>query len=49
LLREYFPEGTDITGDIHYLQVTADEINDQPRAALRIQGTSSSVPEYRPR
>ena len=34
LLREYFPKGTDITGDIRYLQVVADEINDRPRAIL---------------
>ena len=32
LLREYFPKGTDITGDIRYLQAVADEINDRPRA-----------------
>ncbi|MDQ2876259.1 MAG: IS30 family transposase, partial [Actinomycetota bacterium] len=34
LLREYFPKGTDITGDITYLQAVADEINDRPRAIL---------------
>ncbi len=34
LLREYFPKSTDITGDITYLQVVADEINDRPRAIL---------------
>jgi IS30 family transposase len=34
LLREYFPKGTEITGDIHYLQAVADEINDRPRAIL---------------
>ena len=34
LLREYFPKGTDITGDIHYLQAVAGEINDRPRAIL---------------
>ena len=34
LLREYFPKGTDITGDIRYLQAVADEINDRPRAIL---------------
>jgi hypothetical protein len=30
LLREYFPKGTDITGDIRYLNAVADEINDRP-------------------
>jgi IS30 family transposase len=34
LLREYFPKGTDITGDIKYLQAVVDEINDRPRAIL---------------
>jgi transposase, IS30 family len=34
LLREYFPKGTEITGDIRYLQIVADEINDRPRAIL---------------
>jgi transposase, IS30 family len=34
LLREYFPKGTDITGDIRYLNRVADEINDRPRAIL---------------
>src|SRR5258708_23243513 len=34
LVREYFPKGTDITGDIRYLQAVADEINDRPRAIL---------------
>ncbi|MGH3495819.1 MAG: IS30 family transposase, partial [Sciscionella sp.] len=37
LLREYFPKGTDITGDIHYLQAVADEINDRPRAILEFR------------
>lgn len=32
LAREYFPKGTDITGDINYLQAVADEVNDRPRA-----------------
>ena len=34
LLREYFPKGTDIAGDICYLNRVADEINDRPRAIL---------------
>ncbi|MGH8403034.1 MAG: IS30 family transposase [Gammaproteobacteria bacterium] len=34
LLREYFPKGTDITGDIRYLNTVADEINGRPRAIL---------------
>src|SRR5258708_3689229 len=34
IVREYFPKGTDITGDIRYLQAVADEINDRPRAIL---------------
>ena len=34
LLCEYFPKGTDITGDIRYLNAVADEINGRPRATL---------------
>src|SRR5258708_7861294 len=34
IVREYFPKGTDITGDILYLQAVADEINYRPRAIL---------------
>lgn len=34
IVREYFPKGTEITGDIHYIQAVADEINDRPRAIL---------------
>jgi len=34
IVREYFPKGTEITGDTHYLQAVADEINDRPRAIL---------------
>ena len=34
IVREYFPKSTEITGDIHYLQAVADEINDRPRAIL---------------
>jgi IS30 family transposase len=34
LLREYFPKGTDITGDIRYLNAVAAEINGRPRAIL---------------
>ena len=34
IVREYFPKGTEITGDIHYLQAVANEINDRPRAIL---------------
>jgi len=34
LVREYFPKGTDITGDIRYLNAVADEINGRPRAML---------------
>ncbi|MGH3164032.1 MAG: IS30 family transposase [Streptosporangiaceae bacterium] len=34
LLREYFPKGTDITGDINYLNAVADELNGRPRAIL---------------
>jgi transposase, IS30 family len=30
LLREYLPKGTDITGDIRYLNAVADEINGRP-------------------
>ena len=34
LAREYFPKGTEITGDIRYLNAVADEINGRPRAML---------------
>ena len=34
IVREYFPKGTDITGDINYLNAVADEINGRPRAIL---------------
>ena len=34
IVREYFPKGTEITRDIHYLQAVADEINDRPPAML---------------
>ena len=37
LLREYFPKGTDITGDIRYLNTVADEINGRPRAILQFR------------
>jgi IS30 family transposase len=32
LIREYFPKGTEITGDIDYLWAVADSLNDRPRA-----------------
>lgn len=34
LVREYFPKGTDITGDIDYLNAVAEELNGRPRAIL---------------
>jgi IS30 family transposase len=34
LVREYFPKGTEITGDINYLWAVADSLNDRPRAIL---------------
>jgi transposase, IS30 family len=34
LVREYFPKGTEITGDIGYLWTVADSLNDRPRAIL---------------
>lgn len=34
LIREYFPKGTEITGDINYLWSVADSLNDRPRAIL---------------
>jgi IS30 family transposase len=34
IVREYFPKGTEITRDIHYLQTVADEMNDWPPAML---------------
>jgi hypothetical protein len=42
LLREYFPKGTDITGDISYLNTVVDEINGRPRAILQF-GTPAEV------
>jgi IS30 family transposase len=35
--REHFPKGTDITGDIRYLNAVADEINGRPRAILQFR------------
>ena len=34
LIREYFPKGTEITGDAEYLWAVADSLNDRPRAIL---------------
>ena len=34
LIREYFPKGTEITGDTDYLWAVADSLNDRPRAIL---------------
>jgi transposase, IS30 family len=34
LIREYFPKGTEITGDMDYLWAVADSLNDRPRAIL---------------
>ncbi len=34
LVREYFPKGTEITGDADYLWAVADSLNDRPRAIL---------------
>ena len=33
-MREYFPKGTEITGDMEYLWAVADALNDRPRAIL---------------
>lgn len=34
LIREYFPKGTEITGDNDYLWAVANSLNDRPRAIL---------------
>ena len=46
IVREYFPKGTEITGDIHYLQAVANEINDRPRAILGFRTPAEVFAEF---
>jgi transposase, IS30 family len=45
LIREYFPKGTEITGDIDYLWSVADSLNDRPRAILGFRKPSEVFAE----
>jgi IS30 family transposase len=45
LLREYFPKGTEITGDTDYLWAVADSLNDRPRAILGFRKPSEVFAE----
>ena len=45
LIREYFPKGTEITGDINYLWSVADSLNDRPRAILGFRKPSEVFAE----
>jgi transposase, IS30 family len=45
LIREYFPKGTEITGDIDYLWSVADSLNDRPRATLGFRKPSEVFAE----
>lgn len=45
LIREYFPKGTEITGDIDYLWAVADSLNDRPRAILGFRKPSEVFAE----
>jgi IS30 family transposase len=45
LIREYFPKGTEITGDINYLWAVANELNDRPRAILGFRKPSEVFAE----
>jgi len=45
LLREYFPKGTEITGDTEYLWTVADSLNDRPRAILGFRKPSEVFAE----
>jgi len=45
LIREYFPKGTEITGDTSYLWAVANELNDRPRAILGFRKPSEVFAE----
>jgi transposase, IS30 family len=45
LIREYFPKGTEITGDKNYLWAVANELNDRPRAILGFRKPSEVFAE----
>jgi IS30 family transposase len=45
LIREYFPKGTEITGDRNYLWAVANELNDRPRAILGFRKPSEVFAE----
>jgi IS30 family transposase len=45
LIREYFPKGTEITGDMNYLWMVADSLNDRPRAILGFRKPSEVFAE----
>ena len=45
LIREYFPKGTEITGDMDYLWAVADSLNDRPRAILGFRKPSEVFAE----
>jgi len=45
LVREYFPKGTEITGDTEYLWAVADSLNDRPRAILGFRKPSEVFAE----
>jgi IS30 family transposase len=45
LIREYFPKGTEITGDMDYLWSVADSLNDRPRAILGFRKPSEVFAE----
>jgi len=45
LIREYFPKGTEINGDMDYLWAVADSLNDRPRAILGFRKPSEVFAE----
>jgi len=45
LIREYLPKGTEIPGDIEYLWMVADSLNDRPRAILGFRKPSEVFAE----
>jgi len=45
LIREYFPKGTEIPGDMDYLWAVADSLNDRPRAILGFRKPSEVFAE----
>jgi IS30 family transposase len=45
LIREYLPKGTEIPGDLEYLWMVADSLNDRPRAILGFRKPSEVFAE----